>query len=174
VTGDLEWHTVERLADLRAIVEQLQNAPCWKFAFSYGDELYLDLGSQRTFESGPMKGEAYGEWEVFARASPWSVRSSDGRRAVSSTDERSQAEPLLGDLATSRVTGVAVSEADLSLSLDFANGLRFVISCGDDDSVETGTDADEEIACWELITPAAYCAEAWPGRRWRLVPYERT
>jgi hypothetical protein len=121
-----------------------------------------------------MRGEAYGEWEVFARASPWYVSSADGRRVVSSTDDRSYAEPLLGDLATSQVSNVAVSEADLSLSLDFANGLRFVIPCGDDDSVETGTDADEEIACWELITPAAYCAEAWPGRRWRLVPYERT
>lgn len=165
--------TAQPVASLRGLVGQLVRLPCWNVGFSYGDELFLDLGGRRAYLSGPMKGKPYGEWQLFTRASPWQVEGKDGRAIVSSTDDRHRAEPLLADLIDSRVTGTTVSDGDLSLSLYFDTGARLVIPCSTA-PISMEPNPDEEIACWELITPAASCAEAWPARRWRLLPDERT
>lgn len=120
-----------------------------------------------------MKGKPYGEWQLFTRASPWRVEGTDGGAIVSSTDDRHRAEPLLADLIDSRVTDTTVSDEDLSLSISFDNGARLVIPCSTG-PIGLEPNPAEEIACWELITPAESCAEVWSARRWRLLPYERT
>ena len=170
MTADAPWHTIDEVGNLLEVVAALRKVPCWQAAFSYGDELYLDLGARRTYESGPMAGQPYGEWELFTRASPWCLSDSLGQDITSSADDRSRAEPLLAGLASTRVTDVAVGEADLTVSLEFANGQRLEVTCGAGD----GADDGEQIACWELTTPDRRCLEVWPGGRWRLVPYERT
>jgi hypothetical protein len=167
VNTDGEWRTTEQVAELRSVAEILLDAPCWKAGFSYGDELYLDFGRQRVYGPGPLRGQLYGEWELYTRASPWGLRDSEGRPLIAAADDRERSEPRLAGLMNSRVSGVAISESDLSVALEFTNGLRFELSCEQED------DDEDELSCWELVGDT-WCVEVWPGGRWRIVPYDHS
>lgn len=134
----------EDLHELEAILDALRGVPCWRARWSYGDELVLDLGGERPYDSPLLASATRGEWMLGTRASEWSVAGPDED---------------IGRVEGAHVSGAGVSYPNLDLALDFDSGVRLEI---------TADPEEADVAAWELFTPAGMVLVAGPGRRWTL------
>ncbi|HXM54602.1 MAG TPA: hypothetical protein VOB72_04370 [Candidatus Dormibacteraeota bacterium] len=153
------------LAPLLAIAERLVGAPCWNAAFSYGDELYLDLGGRRAYRAGPMAGRQYGEWQLYTRGSRWRLVDGDGIELATDERERSDSEPALRAIVGAPVALVSIDQPDLDLLVEFDNGCRLHVRCAAD---------EDDLECWSLVAPEGQVLDARPGGSWSVGPYETT
>jgi hypothetical protein len=131
----------EDLAEVDAILGGLRGVRCWRARLSYGDELMLDLGERRDYDSPLMAGQQRGEWVLGLRASAWTVGP----------------DADLADLEGDRVRDASAGYPNLGLVLRFDSGAELAVI---PDPGET------DLAAWELFTPAGMLLRAGPGPHW--------
>jgi hypothetical protein len=156
------------------VLGRLSGLECWHIGFSYGQEMYVSLGGRRRYVSGPLAGTDYGEWELYTRASPWVLYDAAGGIRSSHNDAEaaaSRAAVIVG----AHVKAAALQDPGLGIAVEFDTGHVLSVPCPGECSSETFADDDDsEVSCWELLMPEDRCLEIWCGKRWRIVPYERT
>lgn len=162
----------EDLKNIRAIAGGAIGEECWNAGLSYGDELYLDLGERRQYKSGPMAGKDYGEWQFFARATPWTLVSGTGQMMLSDSDEPTAIKAGIRTIVGARVSSLDFDPLTLGVQWSFDNGhLLKLLKC-EDAAVEV---TDEiKLACWELITPESKTLQVFSGSHWSYELYERS
>ena len=150
---------------------------------TYGGELTLHFGELRPANSPKLPGYFYGTFILGLRASPWLLKSGDGRRLIEGgadfepppgrgkplTNAELAADPLIppGARVTSAEPFAVAPSGAFGLHLGFADGSSFFAQPAAPRPPEPGDEPFPPLADWELTTPAGDL-DAGPGPAWKF------
>ena len=147
----------EDLAGLRTQVLRLVGEPMVRSDRHYGDEVCLELGEKRPYDSQLLAGQPQGTWQITTQASDWSLQ--DAQEAVRGTsDDPMRTQLALEPTVGSSITDARVTYPHLGLVIKFSNGWSFVVA---------GRQADgDDLHNWVMFDDAGGIILAGPGQKW--------
>lgn len=146
------------LEGLQTILDGLTGQSFLMARRAYGDELRLHFGRSMLYHGAALPGQAHGEWVLGTRASPWQL-AGPGGPITSAEGPPDAATAELDVLVGTKVAQARVSTSGFDLQVAFNNGLVFIVPVSGD---------DDDLASWELFTPARLVITIGPGRHWSL------
>ena len=168
------------LVALAAYTSVLVGEPFRLARITYGGELTLHFGELRPAKSPKLVGYLYGSYILGVCASPWLLKSGDGRRLIEGgadfeppgrgrplTNAELAADPLVtpGARVTSAEPFAVAPTGAFGLHLGFADGSSFFAQPAPPRPSEPGDEPFPPLADWELTTPAGDL-DAGPGPAW--------
>ena len=155
-------HPIQQADDLKPLCELIRpmiGELCWQAKLSYGDQLVLDFGQQR---SPDWKA---GTWYLESRGTGWrllapddTILAADDSGTRLSNEEHEAVERKLQIVIDSRVADFSVHHPSLALALRFSNQYRLIIEPKAEDNAF-------DLSYWELMMPNGHL-NVGPGLRW--------
>jgi hypothetical protein len=149
------------LAVLRGVVGRIVGQRCSRVAFSYGEELRLELGERIPTVVGKAERKR-GEWTLLTRGSPWQFMDRESH-PPSRSHARSNA---VLSLEGKRLNSLEVSP-HLNLAMTF--DARYVLTLNPERR-EPKQHGPRLLPYWELFTPEHQLIVAGPGDWWKVKP----
>jgi len=147
----------EDLAGLRIHVHRLVGLPIVRADRHYGDEVCLELGEKRPYDSQLLAGELQGTWQITTQASDWTLQDAEGAVRCTSEDPM-RIEPAFEPASGSSITDALVTYPHLGLLIKFSNGWSFVVA---------GSQADgDDLHNWVMFDDGGGIILAGPGQKW--------
>ena len=149
--------TEEDLSGLRTQVLRLVGQPVVRADRHYGDEVCVEVGEKRPYDSQLLGDEHQGSWQMTTQGSEWSLRDAEGAVRCTS-DDPTTIELAFEPVSGSSITDALVTYPDLGLVIKFSNGWSFLVAGSEAD--------DQDLHNWVMFDDAGGIILAGPGQRW--------
>lgn len=117
----------------------------------------LHFGKRVPYPQSSMSGQEKGTWILGTRISSWQIYSAGSKIADSETDSAKPTAQV--ELVGKRVLDLKIDKETMLLSIDFTDGLRFVLL--------PELEPEAALPDWELFMPDGTVLQA--GRIWSLI-----
>ena len=136
-------------SSVQGIVQGLYGQPCWKAAFTYGDELRLHIGERVPRTSQKLASKERGAWVFGTRGTAWQLKG-PAETITSADPPEGLEERVHAALVNARVTDFQVRTGlvrrEPVLLISFDNRYQLVVTPGPEDE-------QDDFPYWELFTP---------------------